>query len=105
MAERQRYDPLRDEIVGIELPLSEDGVPIPGSFKFTSLEDARNYLKISKLSTYVKLITIRSIGPNSSVYHLVIYGTNGSDKAVDVHARWAYIYREFLKLGVVVVGK
>lgn len=41
-------------------------------------------------------MTIRSIGVNSSVYHLVIYGTKGSDKAV---------YREFLKRGVIVVGK
>lgn len=35
VSERVRYDSSRDEIVGIELPLNEDGVPIPGSFKFT----------------------------------------------------------------------
>lgn len=103
--ERPRYDPRNNEIVGIQLPLDNNGVPIRGSFKFTTLAEARSYLDNYQTTSYAKLLTARSLTPGSKTYHLLIYGTRGSDKATDVRPRWKFIFGEFAKLGITVVGK
>lgn len=103
--ERLRYDWNNDSIVGFQVPLNEDGVPIQGLFKFTSLEAAQSYIDNNLLATYAKIMTVRSMSGNSTIYHLVIYGTRGSDKATEVLARREYVQREFAKIGIEVVCK
>lgn len=105
VSERPRYDALSDEIIGLQLPLNDEGIPIRHSFKFTTLSEAQHYLSTNSLATYAKLMTIRSLGPNAIAYQLVIYGTRGSDKAPDVHARWEFVRREFGKIGITVICK
>lgn len=105
ITERLRYNLHSDEILGLQLPLDNDGKPLRGSFKFTSLQAAQEYLSDNPMSTYAKLMTIRSLTPNSKVHVLVIYGTRGSDKAIDVHARWRFVQKEFKSIGIEVVCK
>lgn len=102
ISERIVYDSASDQIMGLLLPL-DDGIPTRGSFKFTTLKAVQDYTKANPLSTYAKLMTIRSLTPNSTTHHLVIYGTKGSDKATDIRMRWEYVCSEFLKLGIIVL--
>lgn len=105
ISERLRYDWANDVILGFQTPLNEDGVPIQDSFRFTSISAVQTYIDDNKLATYAKIMTIRSVCANSTVYHLVIYGTSGSDKATEVLARWKFVHREFAKIDVEVVCK
>lgn len=87
------------------MPLDEDGKPIRGSFKFTSLKSAQEYIANNPMATYAKIVNVRSLTPGSKVHVLVIYGTRGRDKAIDVHARWKFIQQEFASIGVELVCK
>lgn len=104
-SERPRYDPTNDEITGLQLPLDKDGLPIRGSFKFTTLKEAQRYLRNNRTTSYAKLLTARSITPDSKTYHLLVYGTRGSDKSAEIGARWGFIHREFEKIGIKIVGE
>lgn len=97
---RLRYDWIHDQIVGLQLPLSENGTPISNSFKFTTLSNVKKLVEENRLSSYAKLLTVRSIMPCSTTYHLVIYGTQGSDKFCDVKRRWEFVKAEFTKRGI-----
>lgn len=77
---RLHYNVRDDSIVGLELPLDENGVPKQSFFKFTTINAVQNYLEQYPLSSYVKLMTCRSLAPNSKVHYLVIYGTKGTEK-------------------------
>lgn len=105
VTECPRYDYQTDEVLGLQLPLNSYGVPIRGSFKFTTLAAVQKYMDSNKMATYAKLMTIRSLSPNSEAYHLVIYGTTGCDKASEVYARWKYVHDELAEIGVYVVCK
>lgn len=104
ISERLRYNYSTDEVLGLQLPLV-GGIPVCGSFKFTTFSAVQRYVEANPLSSYAKLITIRSLAPNSTVYHLVIYGTNGSDNFADVIARWEFVARELSQIGITLVCK
>lgn len=105
ISERLRYDPQSNNVMGLQLPLNKDGVPIRGAFQFTTLADVQQFLSTSSMASYAKLMTITSLGPNSTTYHLVIYGTKGSDTSPDVNASCEFVQREFAKIGVTVLCK
>lgn len=100
-----RYDYKNDQVVGLQLPLNDDGVPIVRSFPFTSLKDVQEYMKNHKENTYFKLLTARTLGKSCSTYHLALFGTRGSDVSTEVRARWRYIDRGFADVGVKVIGE
>lgn len=95
-----RQKKMISQIVGLMLPLSENGTPVENCFRFTTLRNVKEFIEKNSLSSYAKLITIRSIMPKATTYHLVIYGTQGSDRHVDVKQRWEYIMAEFAKRGI-----
>lgn len=100
------YDRRSDIIVGFVLPLDEaTGVPITKVFKFKSVNHLRRYLAEEHLSSYVKLITIRSLTPGSVPFILAVYGTNGSDNTETVLKRWSYVRSGLASLGVTLIGK
>lgn len=98
---RLRYDWINDQIVGLQLPLTEHGTPTGNCFKFTTLEETKKYIENNSLATYAKLMTVRSIMPRATTYHLIIYGTLGSDRFDDVMRRWKFVKREFAQRGIV----
>lgn len=100
ITERLRYDRRNNQVLGLQLPLDEDGKPITGSFKFVSLNAVQASVAENPMTSYAKVMTVRSLTLNSAVHVLVIYGTRGSDKAPDVHARWRFVQREFESIGV-----
>lgn len=60
ISERLRYDNRTDEVLGLQLPLDDDGKPISGSLKFTSLAAVQAYIAKYPRTTYAKLMTVRS---------------------------------------------
>lgn len=105
ISERLRYDWKNDSVIGLQMPLSEDGVPTHGSFHFTSLRAVQGYIDDNPMATYAKLMTVRSVSADSTIYHLVIYGTKGSDKASEILSRWDFVYRSFAEIGINVMCK
>lgn len=105
LEERLRYDFMNDTIVGLQLPLNNDGIPVKGTFKFTTLRAVQIFIRTAPRVSYAKLMSVRTIGEKSSVYTLVVYGTRGSDKATEVRARWAYVTKCFAAIGITVIGK
>lgn len=105
IVERLRYDSKHDELVGLMLPIDENGIPIPGSFKFRSLSEVLKFYKEHKMSSYAKLMTVRSLHIDTPTYYLCFYGTRGSDNHQHVKARWEFVQREFKLRGIEVLCK
>lgn len=102
---RIHYNIKDDTIVGLELPLDENGVPKKSFFKFTTIKEVQNYLEQYPRSSYVKLMTCRSLKPESKTHILVIYGTKGYEKTEGVKLRWGHVFKILAEVGIVVVGK
>lgn len=102
---RLRYNLNTDCVMGLELPLDQKGIPIQNFFKFTSIAKVQEYIDKYSISSYVKLLTCRSMSPSSKPFLLVMYGTKGSDKSDGVRMRWSYIFRSFFSIGINVLGK
>lgn len=105
LSERLRYDSKTDQVLGLQLPLNDDGVPQVGVFKFTTLTEIQRLVNKHPMSTYAKVMNVRTLGEKSSNYTLVVFGTNGSDTANNVHARWEFVRRSFEAIDITVVGK
>lgn len=103
--ERLRYDTRNNAVIGLQLPLDINGIPKENEFKFTTLGEVRKFLESAPRATYAKLMTVRTLGPKSSIYTLVVYGTRGSDKSTAVIARWRYVIKCFESIGITVIGK
>lgn len=93
-----------DTIIGLELPLNGDGMPITSYFKFVSIAAVQHYLKNFKTATYLKLLTLTSLSPTKRTYNILIYGTRGSDTFEGIMQRWRYIIKAFAEVGICIVG-
>lgn len=105
MQTRLRYNIEDDTIVGLELPLDNNGVPIASFFKFTSISAVRAYIKKYRKTSYAKLVTCKSLSPGSKTFVVVVYGTTGTDQSAGVMKRWSYIHKAFRDVGLTVMGK
>lgn len=102
---RLRYNEKDDCIMGLELPLDENGVPKACFFKFTKISAVKKYLEDYPKASYAKLVSCRSLDPNSSPLIVVIYGTSGTDQSAGIGLRWEYVFESFAKVGLTVMGK
>lgn len=101
-----RYDKKEDIIVGFNLPINHrEGIPELGVYKFSSIKALQNYLHKSKVSSYVKLISVKSLTPGSVPFVLVMYGTSGSDDSVLTANRWTYVQTGLAAKGIFLIGK
>lgn len=102
---RIKYNITDDCVMGLELPLSINGVPEQSFFKFTSIDVVTRYLEKYPKSSYAKLVMCQSLSAKSEAYALIIYGTSGSDKTDAVNARWKYISESLSRSGITALGK
>lgn len=98
------YNSGEDTVIGLCLPIDENGMPRKAFFKFVSIAAVREYLKAYPLSTYIKLVTLTSLSPNARSYSILIYGTKGSDTYEGACSRWKIIYEAFKSAGVEIMG-
>lgn len=101
---RLRYNVHDDTIMGLELPMDQNGVPTQSFLKFTSIKAVVDYMEKYPVSSYAKLLTCRSLDVLSTPFQLIIYGTRGSDKAEGVILRWEYVFQLLLGVGIQVMG-
>lgn len=100
-----RYNSKADTVVGFILPTNDEiGAPLIEFYQFTSIEDIQSYIKQRTMSSYIKLITARSLHPDSKTFILVLYGTDGTDKSSATVARWSYVKEQLEMVGVKVMG-
>lgn len=101
---RTKYNKADDAIMGLELPLDNNGIPITSFFKFTTISAVQGYLRDYPKSSYAKLVTCRSLHPDGQTFIVVIYGTRGTDQSTAVQIRWDYLVKAFCDEGITVMG-
>lgn len=100
-----RYNSKADTVVGLVLPTNEEiGAPLIDFYRFTTIEEVQGYMKQHEKSSYIKLISARSLHPKSKTFILVLYGTSGSDNSAGTIARWAYVKEQLEMVGIKVMG-
>lgn len=78
---RLRYNVENNTIMGLHLPLDDNGMPIESSFKFTTISAVKAYIENYPKSSYTKLVTCKSLHPDSMIFVVVVYGTTGTDQS------------------------
>lgn len=101
---RLRYNIENNTIMGLELPLDRDGMPIESSFKFTTIAAVREYIEEFPKSSYAKLVTCKSLHADSKTFVVIVYGTSGTDQSSGVKMRWEYIFNAFREVGITLIG-
>lgn len=101
---RVRYNSETDCVMGLQLPL-QNGLPITNFFKFTSIREVQEYLNKYPKSSYVKLLTCRSLNFKTKPNILLLYGTSGSDNFGDVIVRWDHVFAILQKAGLECIGE
>lgn len=102
---RLRYNVENNTIMGLQLPLDDNGMPIESAFKFTTIAAVKAYIEKYPKCSYAKLVTCKSLHPDSKIFVVVVYGTTGTDQSVGVQKRWLHIYKAFSDVGITVIGK
>lgn len=95
------YDPNTNQIVGIALPLNDNGMPIPFSFKARNVEEIQSYYTDSNVissNAYVQMAQPQS--RNVPPFCLLIFLTDNRFIAESVHSRWTFTANELLKYGI-----
>lgn len=90
IVKRVTYDPKTKQLVGIVLPLRENGMPQKMCFKPQSPQEIENFMKLEQ-STLVYIVAAQPLTPNIAPFILQIFGTNNKFKRGHVLARWKHI--------------
>lgn len=88
---RITFDPVTKQVIGIVLPLGENGMPQCMTFRPKSANDVEEIMKLDK-SYLVYIMIAQSMCPNVPPFILHIFGTNNKFKKKDVLRRWEYVY-------------
>ncbi|KAE8746726.1 hypothetical protein FOCC_FOCC006590, partial [Frankliniella occidentalis] len=99
-APRVQYHPGTNQLVGLSLPLNENGLPIVGSFPATTAKTISNHFKSNDVSKNAYCIVAQSIAVNSPSFVVAVYGTNNSFRAKDIHHRWHWLHNQFEEEGI-----
>lgn len=104
LQEALKYDSKTNTIIGLQLPYDENGMPKLNFFKFSSMSVAFKYIQENRVAPYLKLISLRSLHPDSSNFILALWGTSGTDKHTDVLIRWEYYKKILRENGLDLIG-
>lgn len=90
---RVTYDSKTKQLVGLVLPLKENGMPKTMNFTPTTAQEIENFMKLAQ-STLVYIVVAQPLTPNVPSFILQIFGTNNKFTKHDVLARWTEIKKE-----------
>lgn len=93
---RVSYHSPSNNLVGLVLPLDENGMPIRDSFIPTNVAEIQQQMN-SPLSTLVYLVMAQPMKKDIPPFVLTVFGTNNTFKAADIMRRWQYIVSELSK--------
>lgn len=83
------YDPCTNQLVGLLLPLDNNGCPISFSFLAKDSETIKQYVQQPKTKN-VYVVIAQALDENIPPFILQMYGTNSQFKSQDVIRRWEY---------------
>jgi hypothetical protein len=101
---RCEYDEKNNELVGLALPLNEDGMPIPSYFRVTSAQQMKNFIDGFQTTSYLYVMMAQSMSNNSSSFCLHVFGTTNQFTAEMVIKRWRKIKDDLYKHGINLLG-
>lgn len=93
LVKRVVYDVKTNQLVGIVLPLNQNGMPRTFAYTPTSASQIEELMKLSQ-SGHVYIMVAQPLASNASPFILQMFGTDSKFKADDVLKRWAYTEKE-----------
>lgn len=102
-----KYNSKTNEIIGLDLPIGDNGMPITGSYRFTSIKTAMACIKKNPMSTYLKLVVARALQKDGYKFMLLAYGTSAGGaggQTAGVKLRWKTIIDALQSAGIGVYG-
>lgn len=100
IAQKVVYDVNSNQLVGLLLPLQQNGCPKTFSYLATSEEEIRRCMTLPK-STLAYIIVAQPLKRSASPFILQVFGTDNKFKSSDVKNRWAYMETELKKYIVI----
>lgn len=91
-----KYSSKTNEIIGLDLPIGDDGLPITGAFKFTSVKAALSHVKNNPMSSYLKVVACRVLQKDAYKFIVLAYGTSAGGiggQTAGVKMRWGTIIK------------
>lgn len=93
LVKRVVYDVKTNQLVGIVLPLNQNGMPRKFSYTPTSASQIEEFMQLSQ-SGLVYIVVAQPLASNASPFILQLFGTDNKFKNDDVLKRWAYTEKE-----------
>lgn len=93
IVKRITYDPKTNQMVGLVLPLNENGMPKTMCFTPDTAEEIENFMKLTQSSS-IYIMVAQPLTPKVPSFIVHMYGTDNRFKKRDVIARWAKIAEE-----------
>lgn len=100
---RVQYDSKKNQLVGFVLPIDDNGMPIPLSFKAESTEQiVHHFCSGTPTSNNINTVMAKPIG-NTPPFCLLAFGTNNKYEGIDVGKRWEYLSNNLKEIGIRVI--
>lgn len=97
------YDPVTNQIIGLVLPLGNNGCPITLAFEANTASEIQEHMKKQK-SSIVYLVMAQPLDEKLPPFILQLFGSANSFTAQDVLNRWQYTQSELAKHGIRIAG-
>lgn len=79
-----QYDPSSNQIVGLVLPLDDNGLPTTFTFAVSHVEDMDRSIASFEKSNYAYVVMAQPMRNNAPSFCLTIYGTNSKFETFQV---------------------
>lgn len=93
LVKRVVYDVKTNQLVGIVLPLNQNGMPRTFAYTPTSASQIEEFIQLSR-SGLVYIVVAQPLASNASPFILQIFGSDNRFKTDDVLKRWACTEKE-----------
>lgn len=87
------YDTASNQLIGIVLPTSKNGMPITLAFTVKTMDEIEEYMK-KQISTIAYIVMAQPIKQGVPPFLLQIFGSDNKFKSSEVMNRWQYTKSE-----------
>jgi hypothetical protein len=98
------FDSTNNELVGLELPLNEDGMPIVSFFKARTAQQMKNFVDSFQTTSYLYVMMAQSMDANSPSFCLSVFGTSNKFTSEIVLKRWRKVKDDLNNNGIKLLG-
>lgn len=90
------YDSHNNELIGLVLPINQNGMPESHSFQADSTEKMKELMSLAK-SNLIYIVVAQPVKANVPPFILQIFGTNNKFTSNDVLQRWSFTEKQLAK--------